>query len=265
VLGNTFQLIRVLTPSCDLPSLAPRLAQIANKHKKSFIVDAMSSFGAVPIDINKAHIDYIVSSANKCIEGLPGAYSFFFIFALFVVLSPTTSLPSKTVFRSRDAGFSFVVARKSALAASKGLLLPRSHALSSESCLLFRPFRQRVFARAGHSRAAVSFTLLASAAPGDLVQTCALFFCSAGLDANGQFRFTPPTHSLLAFRQVGSGADLDLFCLAGLLLPLTQLDDSVCCRRCLSSSKKAASQAAPSGALLAITERASSQGLCSSL
>lgn len=38
----------------------------------SYIVDAMSSFGAVPIDMVGAHIDFLISSANKCIEGVPG-------------------------------------------------------------------------------------------------------------------------------------------------------------------------------------------------
>lgn len=32
----------------------------------------MSSFGAVPIDVAASGIDYIVSSANKCVEGVPG-------------------------------------------------------------------------------------------------------------------------------------------------------------------------------------------------
>jgi 2-aminoethylphosphonate-pyruvate transaminase len=39
---------------------------------RSFFVDAMSSFGAIPIDIPGWGIDYLVSSANKCIEGVPG-------------------------------------------------------------------------------------------------------------------------------------------------------------------------------------------------
>jgi 2-aminoethylphosphonate-pyruvate transaminase len=38
----------------------------------AYIVDAMSSFGAVPIDMVGAHIDFLISSANKCIEGVPG-------------------------------------------------------------------------------------------------------------------------------------------------------------------------------------------------
>ena len=32
----------------------------------------MSSFGAVPLDLKDANVDYIVSSANKCLEGVPG-------------------------------------------------------------------------------------------------------------------------------------------------------------------------------------------------
>ena len=38
----------------------------------TFIVDAMSSFGGIPIDIRKLGIDFLVSSANKCIQGGPG-------------------------------------------------------------------------------------------------------------------------------------------------------------------------------------------------
>ena len=38
----------------------------------AYIVDAMSSFGAVPIDMVGSHIDFLISSANKCIEGVPG-------------------------------------------------------------------------------------------------------------------------------------------------------------------------------------------------
>jgi 2-aminoethylphosphonate-pyruvate transaminase len=37
-----------------------------------YIVDAMSSFGAYPVDMVGSHIDFLVSSANKCIEGVPG-------------------------------------------------------------------------------------------------------------------------------------------------------------------------------------------------
>ena len=33
-------------------------------------VDAMSSFGAIPLDFS--NVDFLVSSANKCLEGVPG-------------------------------------------------------------------------------------------------------------------------------------------------------------------------------------------------
>jgi 2-aminoethylphosphonate-pyruvate transaminase len=89
-----------------------------------YIVDAMSSFGAIPIDMQRARIDFLISSANKCIEGVPG--------------------------------FAFILARRAVL----------------ESC-------------EGQART-LSLDLHAQ---------------WAGLDRDGQFRFTPPTHVLLAFRQ----------------------------------------------------------------
>lgn len=45
---------------------------LALKYSKVFIVDAMSSFGAVPIDVKALDIDFLISSSNKCIEGVPG-------------------------------------------------------------------------------------------------------------------------------------------------------------------------------------------------
>ena len=39
---------------------------------KTFIVDAMSSFGGVDINVPEIGIDFLVSSANKCIQGVPG-------------------------------------------------------------------------------------------------------------------------------------------------------------------------------------------------
>jgi 2-aminoethylphosphonate-pyruvate transaminase len=37
-----------------------------------YIVDAMSSFGAIPVNLAAANADFLISSANKCIEGVPG-------------------------------------------------------------------------------------------------------------------------------------------------------------------------------------------------
>ena len=90
----------------------------------TYIVDAMSSFGAIPIDLNGVHADFLISSANKCIEGVPG--------------------------------FGFVLARRGRLLAAEG------------------------------SARTLSLDLHAQ---------------WQGLENGGQFRFTPPTHALLAFHQ----------------------------------------------------------------
>ena len=100
------------------------IGAIAAKNNLRYFVDAMSSFGAVPVDFHASHIDYLVSSANKCIEGVPG--------------------------------FSFAIMKSDALAACEG------------------------------NARSLSFDLHAQ---------------WKGLEANGQFRFTPPTHALLAYRQ----------------------------------------------------------------
>lgn len=39
---------------------------------KIFIVDAMSSFGGISMDITALQADFLISSANKCIQGVPG-------------------------------------------------------------------------------------------------------------------------------------------------------------------------------------------------
>jgi len=98
--------------------------EIVKGYHCTYIVDAMSSFGAYPVDLKACGIDYLISSSNKCIEGVPG--------------------------------FSFVLARTESLIAARG------------------------FAR----------TL-----------SLDLFAQWEGLEGDGQFRFTPPTHAILAFRQ----------------------------------------------------------------
>ncbi|MFD2117771.1 2-aminoethylphosphonate--pyruvate transaminase [Paenibacillus yanchengensis] len=42
------------------------------KHHRIAIVDAMSSFGGIPIATEQLNIDFLISSANKCIQGVPG-------------------------------------------------------------------------------------------------------------------------------------------------------------------------------------------------
>ena len=48
------------------------IAEILRGSGITFIVDAMSSFGGIPIDIAGLGIDFLVSSSNKCIQGVPG-------------------------------------------------------------------------------------------------------------------------------------------------------------------------------------------------
>jgi 2-aminoethylphosphonate-pyruvate transaminase len=48
------------------------IGQIVKAHAKVFIVDAMSSFGGIPLDAHEIGADYLISSANKCIQGVPG-------------------------------------------------------------------------------------------------------------------------------------------------------------------------------------------------
>ncbi len=100
------------------------IGQAVKQHEKAYFVDSMSAFGAVAFDMEKCEIDFMVSSANKCLEGVPG--------------------------------FSFAICRRDSLQATEG------------------------WARS------VSLDLLAQ---------------WQGLEANGQFRFTPPTHAILAFEQ----------------------------------------------------------------
>jgi 2-aminoethylphosphonate-pyruvate transaminase len=61
---------------------------------RKLLIDSMSAFGALPLEVSQIRYEAIVSSANKCIEGVPG--------------------------------FGFIIARKSELEAAKG----RSHSLS---------------------------------------------------------------------------------------------------------------------------------------
>ncbi|WP_430461962.1 2-aminoethylphosphonate--pyruvate transaminase [Thalassolituus sp. LLYu03] len=47
-------------------------ADIIKSAGKTLIVDAMSSFGGIPMDVQNLGIDFVISSANKCIQGVPG-------------------------------------------------------------------------------------------------------------------------------------------------------------------------------------------------
>ncbi|MGL5616583.1 MAG: 2-aminoethylphosphonate--pyruvate transaminase [Sarcina sp.] len=48
------------------------LSRVVKAHNKTLIIDAMSSFGGIKINVEELGIDYLISSANKCIQGVPG-------------------------------------------------------------------------------------------------------------------------------------------------------------------------------------------------
>ena len=48
------------------------LADVCRRHGKSLIVDAMSSFAGEPMNVRESAIDYLISSSNKCLQGMAG-------------------------------------------------------------------------------------------------------------------------------------------------------------------------------------------------
>jgi 2-aminoethylphosphonate-pyruvate transaminase len=49
-----------------------QVADVCAKHGKGLIVDAMSSFAALPIDVRETKFDALVAASGKCLEGVPG-------------------------------------------------------------------------------------------------------------------------------------------------------------------------------------------------
>ncbi|MCU1784132.1 2-aminoethylphosphonate--pyruvate transaminase [Pseudomonas sp. 13B_2.1_Bac1] len=50
----------------------PEIAQVVKDHGKRLIIDAMSSFGALPIDAREVPFDALIAASGKCLEGVPG-------------------------------------------------------------------------------------------------------------------------------------------------------------------------------------------------
>ena len=48
------------------------IGALAQKYRKSFLLDSMSAFGALALDASAVRPDAIAASSNKCIEGVPG-------------------------------------------------------------------------------------------------------------------------------------------------------------------------------------------------
>lgn len=76
VLANDAAITHVAVCHCETTSgiLNPiqEIGVVVKRFGRIYFVDAMSSFGAIPVNLSACGIDYLVSSANKCIEGVPG-------------------------------------------------------------------------------------------------------------------------------------------------------------------------------------------------
>ncbi|GID04582.1 2-aminoethylphosphonate--pyruvate transaminase [Pseudomonas sp. 008] len=48
------------------------IAHVIEQHGKRLIIDAMSSFGALPIDAQQVPFDALIAASGKCLEGVPG-------------------------------------------------------------------------------------------------------------------------------------------------------------------------------------------------
>jgi 2-aminoethylphosphonate-pyruvate transaminase len=48
------------------------VAALVKRHGRSLLIDAMSAFGALPLDARAVAFDAVAASSNKCIQGVPG-------------------------------------------------------------------------------------------------------------------------------------------------------------------------------------------------
>jgi 2-aminoethylphosphonate-pyruvate transaminase len=48
------------------------VAAVAERQGRRLLIDAMSAFGALPLDAKRTPFDAVAASSNKCIEGVPG-------------------------------------------------------------------------------------------------------------------------------------------------------------------------------------------------
>ncbi|WP_406857900.1 2-aminoethylphosphonate--pyruvate transaminase [Alsobacter sp. KACC 23698] len=76
LLARSPSITHVFAVHCETTSgvLNPveEIGAVARRHGKAYLVDAMSAFGALPLDARAAHATAIAASSNKCIEGVPG-------------------------------------------------------------------------------------------------------------------------------------------------------------------------------------------------
>lgn len=76
VLESDAEITHVAMVHCETTSgllnPAESVGKLCRSRNLTFILDAMSSFGGFPIDADQWGCDYLISSANKCVQGVPG-------------------------------------------------------------------------------------------------------------------------------------------------------------------------------------------------
>lgn len=48
------------------------VGELAHRHGKKLLIDAISSLAGDALDFERSHVDYCVGTANKCLQGFPG-------------------------------------------------------------------------------------------------------------------------------------------------------------------------------------------------
>jgi 2-aminoethylphosphonate-pyruvate transaminase len=75
-LGRDPAVTHVVVVHCETTSgvLNPleEIATVVARRGRRLLIDAMSAFGAIPLDARRIAFDAVVASANKCLEGVPG-------------------------------------------------------------------------------------------------------------------------------------------------------------------------------------------------
>jgi 2-aminoethylphosphonate-pyruvate transaminase len=76
LLKDDVAITHVFAVQCETTSgiLNPiaEIAELTARHGKRLLIDAMSAFGALPLDAKRVIFDAVAASSNKCIEGVPG-------------------------------------------------------------------------------------------------------------------------------------------------------------------------------------------------
>ncbi len=76
ILSSDSGITHVAVVHCETTSgvLNPieKVAEIVARHGRRLLIDAMSAFGALPLNSKEVPFDAVVASSNKCLEGVPG-------------------------------------------------------------------------------------------------------------------------------------------------------------------------------------------------